>query len=42
MKILRGKLGLTQGEVDEMLEKAFTALGGLWFLGLEETVGFDG
>lgn len=40
MKIFREKLGLTQDELDELLEKAFTAIDGLWFLGLEEAVGF--
>jgi hypothetical protein len=41
VKILREKLGLTQGELDELLEKAFTAVDGLWFLGVEEAVGFE-
>ena len=41
MKILREKLGLTQGKLDELLEKAFTAVDGLWFLGVEEAVGFE-
>ncbi len=41
MKILREKLGLSQDELDELLEKAFTAVDGLWFLGVEEAVGFE-
>lgn len=40
MKILREKLGLTQDELDELLEKAFTAVDGLRFLGVEEALGF--
>lgn len=36
VKILREKLGLTQDELDELLERAFTAVDGLWFLGVEE------
>ena len=39
MEILRGKLGLTQDELDELPEKAFTAIDGLWFVGpLSETI----
>ncbi len=38
MKILREKLGLTQDELDELPEKAFTAVDGLWFLGVEEAM----
>ncbi len=41
VKILREKLGLTPDELDELLEKAFTALDGLWFLGIEEAAGFE-
>ncbi len=29
MRILRERLGLTQGELDELLERAFTAVDGL-------------
>jgi len=42
VKILREKLGLTQDELDELLEKAFTAVDGLWFLGIEEGVAWWG
>ncbi|HEY7677253.1 MAG TPA: DUF6125 family protein [Candidatus Methylomirabilis sp.] len=41
MRILREKLGLTQDELDDLLEKAFTAVDGLWFLGVEEAAGFE-
>jgi hypothetical protein len=41
VKIFREKLGLTQDELDELLEKAFTAIDGHWFMGLEEAVGFE-
>jgi hypothetical protein len=42
MEELQAKLGLTQEEFYHLLEKAFTALDGLWFLGVEEEFGFDG
>ena len=38
VKIFREKLGPSQDELDELLEKAFTAVDGLWFLGVEEAV----
>ena len=40
VKIFREKLGPSQDELDELLEKAFTAVDGLWFLGVGEAVGF--
>ena len=39
MKVFREKLGLTQDELDELLETGFTAVDGLWFLRVEEAVG---
>ncbi len=41
MEELQSKLGLTQEEFYHLLEKAFTALDGLWFLGVEEEFDFD-
>lgn len=41
MEELHSKLGLTKDEFNHLLEKAFTALDGLWFLGVSEDFGFD-
>lgn len=41
MEELQTKLGLNKDEFYQLLEKAFTALDGLWFLGVEEDFGFD-
>ena len=40
MDVLR-ELGFTQAEIAELWEKAFTALDGLWFIGVEKELGFE-
>ncbi|MBI5167641.1 MAG: hypothetical protein HY998_07885 [candidate division NC10 bacterium] len=40
MDVLR-ELGFTQAEIAELWEKTFTALDGLWFLGVEKELGFE-
>lgn len=41
MEELQTQLGLSKEEFYQLLEKAFTALDGLWFLGVEKDFGFE-